>query len=534
MRELHLRACRSFGLERALVPTGFPHGNRRPPSCGRHRADRRRRALPGAQAGQVRRRARRDSPRSASHGGCDGFRSRPSPALGREERWTRRGRRGSDLRAAQAPRGSGVRRERRVGRRVLVSHGPQTAIGHDMGSGEIARTTSSCSTSSRSIASRRVMRTSLVRSWSATSPTRFASSTALPRGARTRGRRSQAGRGRQARSTASSPTSSRSGASRPSSRRTRERCSRTASTTASAMESASRCTSPRAWDARRGARCGRRDHSRARPLPPRFRRSAGRGSPARHRGRVRASDRLPLRPGSGNVSQYAGAERDQAIETLLAEERRYPPPEDFAEQANAQAGHLRRPVRGVLGAGGARAGDVVRAVHVPARVGASLREVVPRREDQRRLQLPRPPRRGGARREGRVLLRGGARRRAGGDHVCPAARGGRQGRERAEGARRGQGHAGRHLHGHGPGPAGGDARVRAPRRAAHGRLRRLLGRGARRPAERHALRDPPHAGRGLAPRTDGAAQGKRGRGARVVSGCEEGRRRPADARRRSR
>ena len=39
-----------------------------------------------------------------------------------------------------------------------------------------------------------------------------------------------------------------------------------------------------------------------------------------------------------------------------------------------------------------------------------------------------------------------------------------------------EGHAGRDLHGHGPGDADRDARLRADRRAAHGRLRRLLGR----------------------------------------------------------
>ena len=62
------------------------------------------------------------------------------------------------------------------------------------------------------------------------------------------------------------------------------------------------------------------------------------------------------------------------------------------------------------------------------------------------------------------------------DHLRrPAARR-RPLRERAQGARRAEGHAGRDLHGHGPGAAGGDARVHPARRAAHRRLRRLLGR----------------------------------------------------------
>ena len=48
-----------------------------------------------------------------------------------------------------------------------------------------------------------------------------------------------------------------------------------------------------------------------------------------------------------------------------------------------------------------------------------------------------------------------------------------------------QGHAGRDLPGHGPGDADRDARLRADRRAAHGRLRRLLGRLAARPHAGH-------------------------------------------------
>ena len=51
-----------------------------------------------------------------------------------------------------------------------------------------------------------------------------------------------------------------------------------------------------------------------------------------------------------------------AIDTMLLEERRYPPSEEFAAQANAKPGDLRRAVRGVLGAGGARAAHLVRAV----------------------------------------------------------------------------------------------------------------------------------------------------------------------------
>ena len=42
---------------------------------------------------------------------------------------------------------------------------------------------------------------------------------------------------------------------------------------------------------------------------------------------------------------------DQAIETLFEEDRRYPPPPEFAAQANAKPGIYDDSVRGVLGAG---------------------------------------------------------------------------------------------------------------------------------------------------------------------------------------
>ena len=94
------------------------------------------------------------------------------------------------------------------------------------------------------------------------------------------------------------------------------------------------------------------------------------------------------------------------------------------------------------------------------------------------------------------------------DHVSPAARRGRARRERTEGDRRREGHARRDLHGHGHRPPGRDARVRAARRSAHGRLRRLLGRGARGSAERHALRGAPHAGRELPARVARTAEAR--------------------------
>ena len=78
----------------------------------------------------------------------------------------------------------------------------------------------------------------------------------------------------------------------------------------------------------------------------------------------------------------------------------------------------------------------------------------------------------------------------------------------------------------------GDARLHAARGAAHGRLRRLLGRLALGSRERHGLRGADHAGRGVAPRFDRAAEadGRRGDGRRA--GDPEGPRRPAHRQRR--
>ena len=174
---------------------------------------------------------------------------------------------------------------------------------------------------------------------------------------------------------------------------------------------------------------------------------------------------------------------------------------------------------------------MVRAVQRALRVGAAVREVVPRRQAECLLQLRRPARRGGQGRQGRVLLGGRAGGRTPHDHLRrPAARG-RPLRERPEGAGRREKHARRDLHGDGSGAADRDARLRPPRRAAHGRLRRFLCGFALRPAQRYGVRGSDHAGRGLARRQEGAAQAERGRGRRPVAARPESRR-PAPNRRR--
>ena len=87
---------------------------------------------------------------------------------------------------------------------------------------------------------------------------------------------------------------------------------------------------------------------------------------------------------------------DQAIETLFEEDRRYPPPPDFARQANAQPEIYDVPFEEFWEREGRERVTWFEPFTSPSR-GAPVCEVVRRRHDQRRVQLPRPPRRGGTR-----------------------------------------------------------------------------------------------------------------------------------------
>ena len=112
---------------------------------------------------------------------------------------------------------------------------------------------------------------------------------------------------------------------------------------------------------------------------------------------------------------------EQAIETLLDEERRFPARSRVRRAGERDRRALRRRPAGVLGPRGARARDVVRGLPHGLGVGAAVREVVPRRHAQRRLQLRRPSRRGRSRRPGRLLLGGRAGGGARDDHLRRAA-----------------------------------------------------------------------------------------------------------------
>ena len=109
------------------------------------------------------------------------------------------------------------------------------------------------------------------------------------------------------------------------------------------------------------------------------------------------------RGGWPSMSDDGGA----AIEDFYLEERLFPPPEGFVDQAVvADPSICERAERDVeaFWAEQARAPRVVRGVAHRPRVGPALRPLVRGRDAERVVQLPRPPRRGRPRRPGGVPL----------------------------------------------------------------------------------------------------------------------------------
>ena len=243
----------------------------------------------------------------------------------------------------------------------------------------------------------------------------------------------KAGRRRARHLRAASAGSSRSTATRRSSTKRPARCSRTASSTASATASGSRCTSSRG-SAAAPARARRR----------RRRRRSSRGCTASGYGGCRledlvlvtedgaeSADGLPVRPDA--LSWRSTSPPSRRCSSRSGAIRR---PPEFAAQANAQPDIYDRDFEEFWETEGRERVTWFEPFDRAVRVGAAVREVVPRREAQRLLQLRRPARRGRQRREGRLPLGGRARGRAADDHVLrPPARG-RPLRERAEEARR--------------------------------------------------------------------------------------------------
>ncbi len=230
-------------------------------------------------------------------------------------------------------------------------------------------------------------------------------------------------------------------------------------------------------------------------------------------GTATSAPRIPAR--SGGMEQNG-----QAIEALLDEQRLFEPPAAF--RAAARVARRRRLRRGrcrpcgVVEGARARGARVVRAADAGTRrLEPALLQVVRGRRPERLGQLPRPPPRGGRRREGGLRVGRRAGRRRAHDQLPAAARRGQPLRERPQGPRRAARRPRRDLPGHGPGAAGRDARVRSHRRGALRRLRRLLVDVARGTHRRCRVQGADHRGRRLAQGLDRAAQGQRRRRARA-------------------
>ena len=109
------------------------------------------------------------------------------------------------------------------------------------------------------------------------------------------------------------------------------------------------------------------------------------------------------RPGRGERFSMG----EPTIEDYFLEDRTFPPPPEFvAAGPRRRSLALRRGRRRLRGASGpgrpASSLDWFDDFDTDPRVGAALRQVVRRRHAQRLVQLPRPPRRGRPRRQGRA------------------------------------------------------------------------------------------------------------------------------------
>src|SRR4029453_14730240 len=132
-----------------------------------------------------------------------------------------------------------------------------------------------------------------------------------------------------------------------------------------------------------------------------------------------------------------GVETQQhAIETILLEERRYSPPEDFASQANAQPEIYDRDFDEFWETGGRKQVTWFGPLQKRCERGPAVCEVVPRRPAEGLLQLRRPACRVRQRRQDRLLLGRRAGGRAQGNHLCRSPGRRRPVRERAQEARR--------------------------------------------------------------------------------------------------
>ena len=207
------------------------------------------------------------------------------------------------------------------------------------------------------------------------------------------------------------------------------------------------------------------------------------------------------------------------LEVLLADEQTFDPPPEFTAQANASdpadlRGGRERP-RGLVGELGQEA-RLGRAVERGARLEPAVGQVVRGREAERLAQLPGPPRR--RRRSASASPSTGRARTASAATITYAElldmtqRFANVLKDLGRGARRPR----RDLHADDPGGARRDARLRADRRAAFRRLRRLLPRGGQGPHQRLRGEGAGHGRLLAAPRQADPDEGGGGRRARRV------------------
>ena len=203
---------------------------------------------------------------------------------------------------------------------------------------------------------------------------------------------------------------------------------------------------------------------------------------------------------------------DRAIDTLLHEDRRFPPPEGFSARAVVRDPAIYEAGKDLEAFWDAQARGFAweRPWTQVLDWAAAVRQVVRGGAPQHHGQLPRPPRAGRQRRQGGLALGGGAgghahadlRRAARGGlphRQCPPLAGGEEGRSR---------HA---LHGHDPRAGHRRARLRAHRRPALSRLRGLQPGRAPRAHRGLRLEGAHHRRRRVAEGQRRPAQGQRGR-----------------------
>ena len=220
-----------------------------------------------------------------------------------------------------------------------------------------------------------------------------------------------------------------------------------------------------------------------------------------------------LAPGRGGRERMA--ESGPTLSNLSTESRSFPPSEEFAAQANATEDWYARgdDDREAFWAEQADRLHWAPEVGQGPRLGRAVRQVVRRRQAQRRLQLRRPARRGRARRPGRDPLGGRAGRQPHHHLRRPAARG-LQGRQRADRAGRAGGRPGGDPAADDPRGRVRDAGLRAAGRDAQRGVRRLLAGRAEGPHRGRRGQAADHLGRAVPPRQARADEGEHRRGRR--------------------